>query len=79
MALLDEVNEKRREIRTDGYAMSIGEWASLYENKEIPILRRSFGRLLGPFQRSFESPDRVQRSGHARCYRGAGPRVDGAG
>jgi uncharacterized protein with ParB-like and HNH nuclease domain len=37
MALLDEVNEKRREIRTDGYAMSIGEWVSIYENKEIDI------------------------------------------
>ncbi len=37
MALIDDVNERRREIRTDGYAMSIGEWASLYENKEIDI------------------------------------------
>ncbi len=37
MALIDEVNERRREIRTDGYAMSIGEWVSLYENKEIDI------------------------------------------
>ena len=37
MALIDDVNERRREIRTDGYAMSIGEWVSLYENKEIDI------------------------------------------
>jgi len=37
MALLDEINERRREIRTDGYAMSIGEWVSLYESKEIDI------------------------------------------
>ncbi|MGI9279615.1 MAG: DUF262 domain-containing protein [Endozoicomonas sp.] len=37
MSLLDEVNEKRKEIRTDGYAMSISEWTSLYENKEIDI------------------------------------------
>ncbi|WP_049723325.1 DUF262 domain-containing protein [Gilvimarinus polysaccharolyticus] len=37
MSLLDEVNEKRKEIRTDGYAMSISEWASLYESKEIDI------------------------------------------
>jgi len=37
MALIDEVNEKRREIRTDQYAMSVSEWASLYENKEIDI------------------------------------------
>lgn len=37
MSLIDEVNEKRKEIRTDGYAMSISEWASLYENKEVDI------------------------------------------
>ena len=35
--LLDDVNQKRREIRTDGYAMSIGEWVSLYESEEIDI------------------------------------------
>ena len=27
----------RKEIRTDGYAMSISEWGSIYENKEIDI------------------------------------------
>ena len=37
MSLIEEVNEKRREIRTDGYAMSISEWVALYENKEIDI------------------------------------------
>jgi hypothetical protein len=37
MSLIDEVNEKRKEIRTDGYAMSISEWASLYDNEEIDI------------------------------------------
>jgi len=37
MSLLDDVNERRREIRTDGYAISISEWVSLYENKEIDI------------------------------------------
>jgi len=37
MSLLEDVNELRREIRTDGYAMSISEWVSLYENKEIDI------------------------------------------
>lgn len=37
MSLIDEVNDKRKEIRTDGYAMSISEWASLYESKEIDI------------------------------------------
>ena len=35
MSLIDEVNEKRKEIRTDGYAMSISEWASLYENNTL--------------------------------------------
>ena len=37
MSLHDEIDEKRKEIRTDGYAMSIGEWISLYENDEIDI------------------------------------------
>lgn len=37
MALQDEINEKRKEIRTDGYQMSIGEWVSLYESKEIDV------------------------------------------
>lgn len=35
--LIDDVNQKRREIRTDGYAMSISEWVSLYESEEIDI------------------------------------------
>ncbi|WP_422865702.1 DUF262 domain-containing protein [Enterobacter asburiae] len=37
MSLIDEVNDRRKEIRTDGYAISIGEWLSLYENGEIDI------------------------------------------
>jgi Protein of unknown function DUF262 len=37
MALSDEIESKRREIRTDGYAMSIGEWISLYEKDELDI------------------------------------------
>jgi Protein of unknown function DUF262 len=37
MALIDEIDSRRREIRTDGYAMSIGEWISLYENNELDI------------------------------------------
>jgi hypothetical protein len=36
-SLLDEVNQKRREIRTDGYAISISEWVSIYESEEIDI------------------------------------------
>jgi uncharacterized protein with ParB-like and HNH nuclease domain len=37
MPLLDEIDLRRREIRTDGYAMSIGEWISLYEKNELDI------------------------------------------
>ena len=37
MSLNDEINKMRKEIRTDGYGMSIGEWISLYESKEIDI------------------------------------------
>lgn len=37
MALANEIDQKRREIRTDGYAMSIGEWISLYEKNELDI------------------------------------------
>ncbi|NQT00337.1 MAG: DUF262 domain-containing protein [Candidatus Omnitrophica bacterium] len=37
MDLGDEIDRWRKEIRTDGYPMSIGEWISLYENEEIDI------------------------------------------
>ena len=37
MSLQNQIDQMRKEIRTDGYAMSIGEWISLYENKEIDI------------------------------------------
>ena len=37
MSLVDQVNQRRREIRTDGYLMSVGEWISLYEGDEIDI------------------------------------------
>src|SRR5207302_2762577 len=37
MGLQQEIDARRSEIRTDDYAMSIGEWISLYENKEIDI------------------------------------------
>ena len=37
MSLLAEISQKRKEIKTDGYPMSIGEWISLYESKEIDI------------------------------------------
>jgi hypothetical protein len=37
MALADEISARRKEIRTDGYPMSVGEWLSLYEADEIDI------------------------------------------
>ena len=37
MSLQKEIDLMRAEIRTDGYAMSIGEWISLYEKNEIDI------------------------------------------
>ncbi len=37
MSLDDEISAKRKEIRSDGYPMSIGEWISLYEKNEIDI------------------------------------------
>jgi len=37
MSILEEINEKRKEIRTDGYAVSIGEWISLYDKNELDI------------------------------------------
>ena len=37
MSLNNEIDAMRKEIRTDEYGMSIGEWISLYENKEIDI------------------------------------------
>src|SRR4051812_21140534 len=35
--LQQEIDKRRSEIRTDDYAMSIGEWISLYENSELDI------------------------------------------
>ncbi|MEH2082140.1 MAG: DUF262 domain-containing protein [Nostoc sp.] len=37
MSLQEEIDKMRQEIRADDYSMSIGEWISLYENKEIDI------------------------------------------
>lgn len=37
MSLLEQINKKRRDIKTDGYPMSIGEWTSMYENDELDI------------------------------------------
>jgi len=37
MPLDNEIEKMRKEIRTDGYPMSVGEWMSLYQNNEIDI------------------------------------------
>lgn len=37
MSLINQINKKRREIKTDGYPMSIGEWVSMYEREELDI------------------------------------------
>jgi hypothetical protein len=37
MSLEQEIDKMRKEIRTDGYPMSIGEWISLYEDSELDI------------------------------------------
>lgn len=37
MSLLDEVDAGRKDIRTDSYPMSISEWISMYEQKELDI------------------------------------------
>lgn len=37
MTLQEEIDKARAEIRTDGYPVSIGEWLSLYERKELDI------------------------------------------
>lgn len=37
MALQEEIDKARSEIRTDGYPVSIGEWISLYEKNELDI------------------------------------------
>jgi hypothetical protein len=37
MSIASEVELARKEIRTDAYQMSIGEWTSLYENGDLDI------------------------------------------
>jgi hypothetical protein len=58
MSLLSEINQKRKEIKTDGYPMSIGEWISLYESKEVdihPEFQRFFRWSLGQKTNLIES------------------------
>lgn len=37
MTILEEVEAGRKDIRTDDYAMSIGEWVSMYKDEELDI------------------------------------------
>lgn len=37
MSLAEQINKKRKEIKTDGYPMSIGEWINMYEAAELDI------------------------------------------
>ena len=37
MSLVEQINKKRKEIKTDGYPMSIGEWMNMYEAGELDI------------------------------------------
>lgn len=37
MSLAEQIASKRREIKTDGYPISIGEWISMYERGELDI------------------------------------------
>jgi Protein of unknown function DUF262 len=37
MSLQEEIDRQRGEIRTDGYSVSLGEWISIYEKRELDI------------------------------------------
>ena len=53
MGLNDEIKQRRAEISSDGYSMSVGELISMYENGELNI-RPQFQRFFRwtPYQRS---------------------------
>lgn len=58
MTLEDQIERNRRNIRSDGYNMSIGEVTNLYQDKEI-IIRPEFQRL---FRWSLEKQSRLIES-----------------
>jgi hypothetical protein len=37
MGLQEEIDKTRAEIRSDGYAISVGEWISIYDKRELDI------------------------------------------
>lgn len=58
MPLQEEIDSMRKEIRTDSYAMSIGEWISLYQDNEVdihPEFQRFFRWTHGQKTRLIES------------------------
>ena len=58
MTLQAEIDEARADIRTDSYAVSIGEWISLYEKNELDI-HPEFQRF---FRWSLEQKSRLVES-----------------
>jgi len=50
--LIEEITDAQRLVRTDAYQMSIGEIVSMYENREIIIIRCSSGFFGGLLDRS---------------------------
>ena len=48
MGLNDEINRRRAEISSDGYAMSVGELISMYENGELNIRPQFNDSSAGP-------------------------------
>jgi hypothetical protein len=58
MSLQNEIEKARAIIRTDGYSVSIGEWISIYERKELdihPEFQRFFRWTPGQKSRLIES------------------------
>ena len=58
MGLQEEIDKTRGEIRSDGYLISIGEWMSLYEKRELdihPEFQRFFRWTLRQKSRLIES------------------------
>ena len=58
MGLQEEIDKTRAEIRSDGYAISVGEWMSIYEKGELdihPEFQRFFRWTLRQKSRLIES------------------------
>jgi hypothetical protein len=80
MSLQQEIDEGRKEIRTDGYPISVGEWISLYENNEIdihPEFQRFYRWTHGQKTRLIESLLLVLQREVCQGIAGAGCRLGG--